>query len=194
MEEEIARLSDHTKSRTQYTQPHNRADWNETNFNDDHATPHREDYSLVLTEDTVASGAIAAGVRYLVESADVASACSITYNAVTVTNGETFVGVAGVATYAVVSGTPLVYPPGAYAYFDGAGIEPDRHQEWSQDVRLHSRGREHQLRIRNTQGRCELVAIWRHIGAIATPWNREAATTSIEMLTRPTDQRPGART
>lgn len=174
VEEEIMRLEDETRSRTRYTRPHSKPAYDVTNINDDHATPHREDYSVVLEENTVASGDIQAGVRYLVESSDVVSACSISYNAVTYTNGETFVGVAGVTVFGVTLGTPLVKPPDSYVFMGDHGIEPDRHQEWSQDVRLHASGRERQFRVRNQQGRCELVA--------------------VEIFGKDVDQRPGKRT
>lgn len=174
IEEEIMRLENQTRSRTRYERPHNKPAYDTTNINLDHATPHREDYSVILEENTVASGAIAAGVRYLVESSDVASACSITYNSVVYSNGQTFVGVAGVTTFTVSSGTPLVKPPDSYVFMDEPGIDPDLHQEWSQDVRLHSHGRERQFRIRNQQGRCELSA--------------------VEIFGKDVDQRPGKRT
>ncbi len=172
VEEEIMRLTDETKSRVRYTT--NRRNWDPTNINDDHATPHREDYALILEENTVASGDIVAGVRYLVESSDVVSDCSISYNAVTYNNGDTFVGVAGVATFTITLGTPLVKPPDSYVFFGDRGINPDLHQEWHQDVRLHGRGATRQFRVRNQQGRCELVA--------------------IELFSKDVDQRPGKRT
>jgi hypothetical protein len=37
-----------TKDRTKYYRPHDAADYDTTNINDDHATPYREDYSVVI--------------------------------------------------------------------------------------------------------------------------------------------------
>lgn len=145
---------DVTKSRTEYYKPFNKADWDETNVDDDHATAHRRDYSVVLGETTTPSGSIAAGILYYVESSDVTSACQITYNSVAYTNGQTFTGVAGVTTFTVNSGTPLVYGPGNYVLAGANGIEPDRHQETEEPFRVGAFGREVMLRVRNTQGRC----------------------------------------
>ncbi|HZI74835.1 MAG TPA: hypothetical protein VFD73_12600 [Gemmatimonadales bacterium] len=175
--ESVARLTGRTRSRTTYNRPFDRAPWDETNYNDDHATAGREDYAVLLSEARTASGAIVAGVRYLVESSDVTSACSIDYNGVTYSNGQTFVGVASVGTFTVLTGTPLVYPPGSYLWLDrgvGSGVDPDLHQDWDQDVKLRGRGGSVQMRIRNQQGRC--------------------VTKSIGLYSEPADKRPGGRT
>lgn len=158
--ESTLRLSGKTKSATAYDRPYNTADWDQTNVSDDHANRFRQDYRVALSADTVSpTGSIQAGIRYLVESNDVVSACDVIYNGTSYTNGQTFVGVAGVADFTPNTGTPLVYGPGSYLFLDGTGIDFGVHQEWTQPVRLHSRGREHQLRIVNAQGRLELVAV-----------------------------------
>ena len=142
------------RSRTAYDKPWDAAPWDETNADDDHDTPQRQDYSVLLTDDTVASGSIQPGVTYFVESYDVTTSCSITYNGNTVQNQQTFTGVAGVSTFSVTSGTPVVYPPGAYLYLGDSGIEPDRLQESVRELRIPSscRGRGVQIRVRSSQG------------------------------------------
>ena len=175
VEEQTLRLVDETKSRTRYVRPATKRAYDTTNINDDHATAHREDYALLLEDNTVLpSGPIQAGVRYLVESADVASDCSITYDGVVYNNGQTFVGVANKPTFTITSGSPRVKPPDSYAFFDGRGIDPDVHQTWSHDERLHSVGMARQFRMRNTQGRSELM--------------------TVEVVSTEEEQRPGERT
>lgn len=148
-----------TRSRTRYARPFDRADWDETNYNDDHATAYREDYAVVLTDDTVASGALVVGTRYLVQSSDVTTACSITHNAVVYTNGQTFVAAA--ATFSVTSGTPVVYGPGAYLLLGANGVDPDKHQDATENWRVPPgvTGRYAQVRFNNTQGRARLRSI-----------------------------------
>lgn len=172
--ETVARVSNHTKSRTRYERPFDRAAWNETNVNDDHATRNREDYAILLAETTTPSGSIQAGLAYYVESADVTSACSISYNGNTYNNGQTFTGIEGETTFSVLSGSPAVYPPGSYVWLGANGIDLDLHQDWDHDVRLRGRGGQVQIRVRNQQGRC--------------------VTKSVGVYTVQTDTRPGRRT
>jgi hypothetical protein len=148
-----------TKDPTAYYQPFNKADWNPTNVNDDHAEAHREDYSVVIGETTTPSGSIQAGLLYYVEAADVTSACSITYNGTVYNNQSTFTGVPGVTTYVVSSGSPRVYGPGNYVYAGAGGLGTDVEQEIEEPLKFPAtvRGRWMQLRVRNTQGRCTLT-------------------------------------
>jgi hypothetical protein len=157
-EEQVLSLTG-TRSPVNYTRPFTAPAWTPTNLNDDHATPYREDYSVSLNENTVASGSIQPGVLYYVESSDVNTACQITYNGVAKTNQTTFTGVAGVTTFTVDSGTPLVYGPDSYLYLDGAGVDFDLHQESRPGVRLNARGREVQFHFTNAAGRCEVSAL-----------------------------------
>lgn len=46
--EETVPVATVTKDRTRYLRPHGKAPWNPTNANDDHLSPHREDYSVPL--------------------------------------------------------------------------------------------------------------------------------------------------
>lgn len=88
-------VSDRTKNRTKYYKPHDKADYDTTNVNDDFFTPHREDYALIQAE----------------------------------TEG---------------------------VFLDGAGVNPDLHQEVGEKFWLHGSGRYLQVRFRNTQGRQEV--------------------------------------
>lgn len=45
---ELALATEETRDRTKYFRPFNAAAWDETNVNDDHATPYREDYSVAI--------------------------------------------------------------------------------------------------------------------------------------------------
>lgn len=62
VEEEQEIVSDETRSRTRYFRPFTRADWVQTNANDDFLTPFREDYSLVFTSQTM-SLTIGSGIK-----------------------------------------------------------------------------------------------------------------------------------
>jgi hypothetical protein len=158
---EGALVTDRTLDNTRYRDQWNRAPWDATNVNDDHGTKERQDYSVTLGEATTASGTIVAGVRYYVESADVTSACQITYNGVAVTNGQLFTGVAGVTTFTVNSGSPLVYGPGNYVFLGVNGIDFDAHQtvfENFNSLPRSAKGKAVQYRFRNTQGRAALLA------------------------------------
>ena len=48
---ELALATDETRDRTKYFRPFNAAAWDESNVNDDHVTPYREDYSVLLPDD-----------------------------------------------------------------------------------------------------------------------------------------------
>lgn len=145
-----------TKDNRDYYEPAHTPRWVRENTNDDHGTEKREDYSVTLRDDTTASGAIVAGVLYFVESSDVTTACSIRYNGVTYTNQTTFTGVAGVATFTVLTGSPRVYGPGNYVLLGANGIDFNAHQDAQEPFRLpmRARGEYCQVRIRSTQGRC----------------------------------------
>jgi hypothetical protein len=130
-----------------------------TNQNEDHANPFREDYHAELSDDISNGSDIVAGQTYYVDSEDAFTAASVTYNAVTYNRGETFVGVAAETGWAVASGAPVVYPPGSYILPGDDGLVLDLHQETEEDRRVGRKGREIQFRLRNTQGRCELVAL-----------------------------------
>lgn len=148
-----------TRSRSTYARPHTRQPYDLSNYGDDHGDRGREDYSVLLGDDTAASGEVAAGLRYAVQSADVVNACSIDYNGVTYNNNDTFVGVAGESTFAVLSGSPLVYAPGSYVLPGENGIVFDAEQTLPLAVKLDRKMRGVQLRLRNTQGRCTLVSV-----------------------------------
>jgi hypothetical protein len=158
---DFALVTDRELSNTRYRDQYNKPAWDPTNTNDDHATEGREDYSVTLSDQTTASGSIQPNVRYYVESSDVTSACQITYNAVAYTNGQTFLGVAGVTTFTVNVGTPLVYPPGSYAFLGVNGIDFDAHQvvfENFNSLPRGAKGKSAQYRFRNTQGRARLMS------------------------------------
>jgi hypothetical protein len=53
VEEDIAVVTDRTRSRVKYDRPYNKADWVQTNVNDDFLTKWRQDYSVVFTSDTM---------------------------------------------------------------------------------------------------------------------------------------------
>jgi hypothetical protein len=157
--EEFALRSDVTRDNTKYFKPAGTPAWVPTNYNEDHANPHREDYHVELS-DAISNGAdIVAGQRYYVDSADAFTAASITYNAVVYARGTTFLGVAGQTTWSVTSGSPRVYPPGSYILPGEDGIVLDLHQEQEEAFRVNRRGREIQFRGRNSQGRVELVSL-----------------------------------
>lgn len=174
VKEEFTLQSNITRSRTKYSRPWDATDWNETNYNSDHATRYRQDYSALLGETTTASGAVAAGVRYFVE--DLTGAAQITYNAVNVDAPSTFVGVTGVTTYTVNSGTPKVYAPGNYIFMGSNGVDPDVEQTTTEGYRIPApvRGRECQIRVRSTQGRCSV----RSLSVQAQPVDRREGTFS----------------
>lgn len=44
-------VTDKSRDRTKYFKPHTRAPWDETNVDDDHATPNREDYSVLVGDE-----------------------------------------------------------------------------------------------------------------------------------------------
>lgn len=156
--EQVAIVSDRTKSFVKYDRPWDKADWNRTNANDDHATKFRQDYALLLGDDTTASGNIAAGVVYFAE--DLTGAASLRYNGVTLNLPATFTGVAGVTDYSVLSGTPQVYAPGNYFIPGLNGINPDQTQESTEKLRfpLQCRGKQVQLRIVTTRGRVSVLS------------------------------------
>ena len=146
-----------TKSATTYDDPWDARPWNPSNPNDDHQTPGRQDYSLVVGETTIppVTGTIRPNLVYFVESSDVTSDCSILYNGQTIPNQTTFTGVAGQTSFTIVSGTPLVYPPGSYVDIGDKGMVIDQHQEFTEGLRIPPavRGRVVQLRFRCRQGR-----------------------------------------
>lgn len=157
--ETFAVTSDRTKSATRYLKPAATPDWVETNQNADHGTAYRQDYHIELS-DAISNGSdIVAGQTYYVDSTDAFTAASVVYNAVTYNRGDTFVGVAAVTSWTTGSGSPVVYPPGSYVLPGEDGIVMDLHQETEEEFRVGRRGREIQFRLRNAQGRCELLAI-----------------------------------
>ncbi len=151
--------ADRTKDNTQYLKPAGKARWVTTNENEDHATMFREDYHVELSDDISDGTDIVEGQRYYVDSEDAFTAASVEYDSVTYSRGQTFVGVAGIASWAVVSGAPVVYPPGSYVLPGADGIVLDLHQETEEDFRVGRRGREIQFVLDNAQGRCELVSL-----------------------------------
>lgn len=144
-----------SRSNLRYTKPWNAQPWQQGNINDDHATPFREDYSVVLADTVVASGEIQAGVTYYVEAADVTSPCTINYDGEDFYSGDTFVGVEGVTTYLVVTGTPKVYPPESYVLLGENGVDMDLHQEDIEELRIppSARARGCRIRVQSNQGR-----------------------------------------
>lgn len=157
--EEFSLRADRTKDNTKYLKPAGKARWVTTNYDEDHATKYREDYHVELS-DAISNGAdIVEGQRYYVDSEDAFTAASVDYNSVTYNRGETFVGVAAVTTWATVTGSPVVYPPGSYVLPGEDGLVLDLHQETEEDFRVNGRGREIQFVLDNAQGRCELVSL-----------------------------------
>lgn len=171
IKEEIEIIAQFRRSNLKYARPFGKRDWDPSNFNDDHGTPFRQDYSVTLSDAVTASGGIQAGVRYWVESSDVTTACSINYNGVLYPNQTGFVGVTGVTTFTVISGTPLVYPPTSHIYLGANGVNFDLQQSTPVSFRIWQRGRYVQLRFQNTRGR--------------------AAVESLETDLKPADQREG---
>jgi hypothetical protein len=157
--EEFDVAVDQTRDNTAWLKPAGLARWKTTNENGDHGNPYREDYHVELS-DAVSNGSdIVAGQTYYVDSADVFTPASISYNSVIYSRGQTFVGVLGVTTWSTASGSPVVYPPGSYILTGSGGVVLDLHQEAEENFRVGQRGREIQFRGRNTQGRCELVSL-----------------------------------
>ncbi len=157
--EEFAVVSDRTKDNTRYLKPAGTPRWKTTNQNDDHGTKYRQDYHVELS-DAVSSGAdIVPGLLYYVDSEDCFTDASIDYNGTTLARGATFTGVDGVTFWTTVSGAPVVYPPGSYVLPGADGIVLDLHQETEEEFRVGRRGSLIQFRLRNTQGRCEVLAL-----------------------------------
>ncbi len=156
--ERFAMVTGETKDSTRYLRPAGKADRVETNQNDDHATKYREDYAVTLSDDVSSGTDIAVGQTYAVDSEDCYTDASVVYNGVTYDRGDTFVGVAGQTTWSVNAGTPRVYPPGSYILLGENGVVFDQHQETQEIYRTSRRGREVQFRLRNTQGRCEMLS------------------------------------
>lgn len=148
-----------TRSRTRYERPFTAQPYDASNYNDDHGTRGREDYSVVLGDESVSSGSIQPGLRYAVQSSDVVTACSISYDSVTYNGNDTFVGVAGVSTFTVLTGSPLVYAPGSYVLPGENGIVFDAEQTLPVSVRLDRKLRGVSVRLTNDQGRCALSSI-----------------------------------
>ncbi len=144
-----------TKSRSAYDDPWDAKPYNLSNSSDDHQRKGRQDYSVILGESYVLTGQIKPGIKYMVQSADVTSDCMVVYNGTGYSNNQTFVGVAGVTSFGVTIGQPIVYPPGSYLEFGQNGMLIDEHQEWFEELRIPPvcRGRLVQLRFRCRQGR-----------------------------------------
>lgn len=157
--ETFAVASARTKDNARYLKPANAARWVNTNQNNDHGNPFRQDYHVELSDATSTGSDIVAGQTYYVDSSDAYTAASITYNAVTYNRGETFVGVAGQTSWTTASGSPVVYPPGSYILPGEDGVVLDLHQETEEDFRVARKGRDIQFELTNTHGRCELVAL-----------------------------------
>lgn len=152
--EETNVAEDETRDRTRYDRPAYAANYDASNINDDHAVAYRQDYSVVLGEATTASGAIEAGVLYFAEDLDTPGA-QLRYNGVTLTTPITFTGVAGVTTFTILSGAPVVYGPGNYVFLGDNGIDFDLLQEAPVQLAFRNagvRGRMVQLRVQATQG------------------------------------------
>ena len=157
--EDFTLLTAETKDNTAYLRPAGTPAWVSTNQNDDHGNKYREDYHVELS-DAVSDGTdIVAGQTYYVDSDDAYTAATITYDAITYARGETFLGVASVATWATTSGSPVVYPPGSYILPGANGVVMDLHQSTQEVRRVGRRGREIQFRIRNQQGRCAVQSL-----------------------------------
>ena len=157
--EDFTLLTAETKDNTAYLRPAGTPAWVSTNQNDDHGNKYREDYHVELS-DAVSDGTdIVAGQTYYVDSDDAYTAATITYDAITYARGETFLGVASVATWATASGSPVVYPPGSYILPGANGVVMDLHQSTQEVRRVGRRGREIQFRIRNQQGRCAVQSL-----------------------------------
>lgn len=114
--------------RQKYRKPWDRPNWDPTNYNSDHSEPYRQDYSIQLEENQVPSGQIQPGVRYLVQSRDPSLNSTVTYNTVKYDSNETFVGVAGVSTWSVFSGDPVVWAPDSYIILGDEGVNPEELQ------------------------------------------------------------------
>lgn len=157
--EEFAIITDRTKDRTRYLKPAGKARWLTTNQNADHGEKYRQDYHIELSDAISTGSDIVAGLLYYVDSEDCLNDANVIYNLVTYERGDTFLGVAGVTTWAVGAGSPVVYPPGSYVLLGEEGIVLDLHQETDETFRVGRRGQMIQFRLRNTQGRCELLSL-----------------------------------
>lgn len=149
-------VEDKTKNFLKYERPWDRANWDPTNANNDHAAPYRQDYAIVLGDATTPSGSIAPGLVYLVESPD-DNLVGVTYHGHVYFSGQLFTGLPGVPTYTVL-GTPNVYGPGNYFNPGANGVNPDQTQESTEKLRfpLQCRGKQVQIRIVTTRGRVSL--------------------------------------
>lgn len=147
-----ALAADIVRSRTAYSRPWDAVDWDPTNANDDHNTPYREDYSVPLAE-PIASGAIANAVDYLLEGSG-----AILYNGVTIAAGATFAGTT-MASFTTIRGLPVVVDSSGYIDPGLNGFNPDLHQEFNHPLRVGAQAAYVQLRIANTEGRCEISGV-----------------------------------
>lgn len=158
-DEELSVVENKTKNFLVYDRPWDKANWNQTNANDDHATPYRQDYALVLSDATQPPTGILPGVTYFVEDLT-GGGGTVVYNNVGYIAPSTFVGVASRTSYTVSFGSPVVYPPGSYFIPGNNGINPDQMQEATEKVRfpLSTRGRTVQFRVKCTRGRVSILA------------------------------------
>lgn len=117
-----------TFSRTKYRKPWNRKAYETTNRLDDHGEPYREDYSVILQENTVSSGAIEPGKYYLVQNVDPSLPAEILYNAQKYNEHEVFLGLAGVTTFTVNTAGSLVYAPDSWIDLGENGVDFDVQQ------------------------------------------------------------------
>ncbi len=159
--EQVALVVNRTKSFLHYSRPFDAPNWVQTNVNNDHATPWRDDYAIVLSDATVANNGIQAGVQYFAEDLQNPTQIGkLSYNGQNLTPPVLFTGVAGAANWADTGlGTIKVYAPGAY-FNPGSGADPDAEQEFMTKVRftLKCRGKQVQLRITSAQGRISVLS------------------------------------
>lgn len=165
-----------TKDNTRYTKPWNAAPWDESNGNDDHATPYREDYRVEIPGPNLVSGV------YVTQGGFWPLSYPVCIIAITV--GETYYMELGNATKAFLNGhLNEIVPPGKFvattdliwftkldsagetctallhhgpsAGFDfQAGVRVDQMQESLHHFRMSGRhGRSVALELTNTQGR-----------------------------------------
>jgi hypothetical protein len=161
-----------TKSNTRYTKPWNAAPWRETNENDDHATPYREDYRVHIGANLAAGvytdtgidvylylTGLTVGATYLFTAGDEDYAATDLLPLGTLISAGRFVATYSTMVLRKASGagqatTATLYLASAPAVDFQTGVCLSRMQESLHRFRMSGRqGRSVALELTNTQGR-----------------------------------------
>jgi hypothetical protein len=172
-----------TKDNTAYTKPWNAEPWDESNVNDDHDTPYREDYRVAITDGTdVVGGQVYGFLGFLAITLTVGETYRYTAgNSVALSyaangpaiaqDGETFVATNSTAYVAGGFGTDGTVCTATVAMegtfnLGSAGVVLDRMQESLHHFRLAGRqGRSVAIELVNTQGRVR----WQGVHTVSGP-------------------------